>query len=99
VSTTAGVEAGTSESASTPTTNGSSPNGDPAAVANNFSIGEPIGSSLGTELPTDWSKSYHGLSSTPFPKDIAEFLQAPLDPLDIEMKPGQSLCSNEPNEV
>ncbi|KZP07359.1 mitochondrial genome maintenance MGM101 [Athelia psychrophila] len=36
---------------------------------------------------TDWSKSYHGLSSQAFSKEIAEVLLAPLDPLDVEMKP------------
>ena len=40
------------------------------------------------ETGTDWSKSYHGLSSQPFPKEIADILLAPLDPLDVEMKPG-----------
>lgn len=37
---------------------------------------------------TDWSKSYHGLSSQAFSKDIAEVLLAPIEPLDVEMKPG-----------
>lgn len=37
---------------------------------------------------TDWSKSYHGLSSQAFSKDVADVLLAPLDPLDVEMKPG-----------
>lgn len=41
--------------------------------------------------PTDWSKSYHGLSEEPFPKEVAEVLQAPTDPLDIEVKPGSQL--------
>ncbi|KAF8732586.1 hypothetical protein AX14_004191 [Amanita brunnescens Koide BX004] len=35
----------------------------------------------------DWSKSYFGLSSQAFSKEIAEILTAPLDPLDIEIKP------------
>ena len=39
----------------------------------------------------DWSKSYYGLSVEAFPKDIADILLAPLDELDIEMKPGASL--------
>lgn len=38
--------------------------------------------------PTDWSKSYYGLSVEPFPKEVSEVLQAPTDPLDIEVKPG-----------
>lgn len=41
------------------------------------------------ELPTDWSKSYHGLSSVAFSKEIVDVLQAPIDPLHIEMKPGE----------
>lgn len=47
-----------------------------------------------SELPladtpgTDWSKSYNGLSMQPFPKEIADVLLAPIDPLDVEMKPG-----------
>lgn len=39
-------------------------------------------------LATDWSKSYHGLSSEPFSAEISNILQAPLDPEDVEMKPG-----------
>ena len=38
---------------------------------------------------SDWSKSYFGLSSEPFPKEVAEILQAPLDPNDVEIKPGE----------
>ncbi|KAJ6475782.1 mitochondrial genome maintenance MGM101-domain-containing protein [Mycena vitilis] len=36
---------------------------------------------------TDWSKSYSGLSQQAFSKEIAEVLLAPLDPIDIEIKP------------
>ncbi|TFK43863.1 mitochondrial genome maintenance MGM101-domain-containing protein [Crucibulum laeve] len=36
---------------------------------------------------TDWSKSYHGLSTCAFPKEVAEVLMAPINPLDVEMKP------------
>jgi len=38
-------------------------------------------------LPTDWSRSYHGLGTRAFPKEIVDILLAPLDPLDIEIKP------------
>jgi hypothetical protein len=41
-----------------------------------------------TGSPTDWSRSYHGLSTQPFSVEVAEILQAPINPLDIEMKPG-----------
>lgn len=37
---------------------------------------------------TDWSRSYAGLSTEPFPKDVAEILMAPVDPMDVEIKPG-----------
>ncbi|KAF9226913.1 mitochondrial genome maintenance MGM101 [Gyrodon lividus] len=36
---------------------------------------------------TDWSKSYYGLSTQAFAKDIADLLLAPVDEMDIEMKP------------
>ncbi|KAF8897876.1 mitochondrial genome maintenance MGM101-domain-containing protein [Infundibulicybe gibba] len=39
------------------------------------------------EGTTDWSKSYHGLSTQAFSKEIAEILLAPVDSEDIEMKP------------
>lgn len=42
----------------------------------------------GDVVGTDWSKSYHGLSAQAFSKEAGEVLMAPLDPLDIEMKPG-----------
>ncbi|EGO02351.1 hypothetical protein SERLA73DRAFT_49865 [Serpula lacrymans var. lacrymans S7.3] len=35
----------------------------------------------------DWSKSYYGLSTQAFSKEIAEVLLAPIDALDVEMKP------------
>jgi hypothetical protein len=36
---------------------------------------------------TDWSRSYHGLSTQPFPPEVTNILQADIEPLDIEMKP------------
>jgi hypothetical protein len=39
---------------------------------------------------TDWSRSYHGLSSQPFPVEVSDILQAAIEPLDIEIKPGLS---------
>lgn len=36
----------------------------------------------------DWSRSYFGLSSEAFPKQVADVLMAPIEPLDVEMKPG-----------
>lgn len=40
-------------------------------------------------VPTDWYTSYHGLSAQPFPKEVAEILMAPIEPLDVEVKPGE----------
>ncbi|EJD53668.1 mitochondrial genome maintenance MGM101 [Auricularia subglabra TFB-10046 SS5] len=36
---------------------------------------------------SDWSKSFSGLGAQAFPKEVADVLQAPLDPADVEMKP------------
>jgi hypothetical protein len=35
----------------------------------------------------DWTSSFHGLSVAPFAKEAAEILLAPLDPMDVEIKP------------
>ena len=43
-----------------------------------------------TGSSTDWSRSYHGLSTQPFSQEVADVLQASINPLDIEMKPGPS---------
>jgi hypothetical protein len=50
------------------------------SAATNGASGQPVD-------PSDWSKSYHGLSTQPFSKEVADLLQAPVDPKDIEMKP------------
>lgn len=36
----------------------------------------------------DWTKSFQGLSSEPFPKEVADILQSPVNPEDIEIEPG-----------
>jgi hypothetical protein len=46
----------------------------------------------GQQQGTDWSKSYSGLSTQAFSKDIADILLAPIDPFDVEMKPGAFIC-------
>lgn len=38
----------------------------------------------------DWSRSFHGLSTQPFPKEIAEVLQQPIAPDDVEITPGMA---------
>ena len=47
-----------------------------------------------TGSATDWSRSYHGLSTQPFLPEVADILLASIDPLDIEMKPGTSFCKS-----
>lgn len=37
---------------------------------------------------SDWSTSFHGLSSKPFDKEVAQILMRPLNIKDIEIKPG-----------
>jgi Mitochondrial genome maintenance MGM101 len=39
------------------------------------------------EKQVDWSRSFHGLSQTPFSKEAAEILLEPIDPNDVEVKP------------
>ena len=39
----------------------------------------------------DWSRSYFGLSSEPFSKEISTILQAPVESADVEITPGDSL--------
>ncbi|VDB97163.1 unnamed protein product [Peniophora sp. CBMAI 1063] len=46
-----------------------------------------LDSPLSADSGTDWSRSYHGLSSVPFPKEVADILLQPIDPLDVEIKP------------
>ncbi|KAJ6460896.1 mitochondrial genome maintenance MGM101-domain-containing protein [Mycena sanguinolenta] len=43
--------------------------------------------SAAPDVATDWSKSYSGLSQQAFSKEIADVLLAPLEPMDIEIKP------------
>jgi hypothetical protein len=49
-----------------------------------------IDEGLGPEK-INWSKSFHGLSVEPFSKETADVLLAPLDPEDVEVKPGIQL--------
>lgn len=44
---------------------------------------------IGDGEKNDWSKSYHGLSVEPFSKEVADILLAPIDSMDVEMKPGK----------
>lgn len=67
------------------------------AQVKNESTPSPLPDAVGSDGTTDWSKSYSGLSTQPFSKEIADVLMAPVDPLDVEIKPGEHaftfLCS------
>lgn len=39
------------------------------------------------EEKVDWTRSFHGLSAAPFPKEVADILLAPTDPEEVEIKP------------
>jgi len=68
---------------STTTSNGNG-NGNRTATKNN---GHSWAEGSGDGSPSDWSRSFHGLSSQPFDKEISEILLTPVDPADIEVKP------------
>jgi hypothetical protein len=81
----------TSEEVKIPPTLANNGNGNAYETGNGNGNGNGLGVELGLEGQqegTDWSKSYHGLSTQAFSKEIAEVLLAPIDPLDVEMKPG-----------
>lgn len=72
-----------SSSLPNPSISATTPQPTPSPFLENLSLDN------GSVSGTDWSKSYHGLSSQPFSKEAADILQAPLDPSDVEMKPGK----------
>ena len=39
------------------------------------------------EEKIDWTRSFHGLSAAPFPKEAADILLAETDPNEVEIKP------------
>lgn len=51
----------------------------------------------GTGEKVDWARSFHGLSTEPFSKEAADILLAPVDPEDVEIKPGTPLPPRERN--
>ncbi|KAG6812940.1 hypothetical protein H0H92_015260 [Tricholoma furcatifolium] len=61
---------------------------DAPAPNKNGSEGSANGNGLEyIDTATDWSKSYYGLAAQPFSKEVSEILMAPIDSLDVEMKP------------
>ena len=59
----------------------------PANQLNDVLPGEPATASSLDNSAIDWSRSFHGLSSTPFSSEIAQILMADLEPDSIEIKP------------
>lgn len=59
----------------------------PTSQPSSFSEGFTPGASADVS-GEDWSRSFHGLSTQPFSSEISALLQAPIDPMDVEMKPG-----------
>jgi hypothetical protein len=58
-------------------------------IVPNEKMDSPLPDAVGIDGATDWSKSYFGLSSQPFAKDIADVLMSPLESQDVEVKPGK----------
>ena len=78
------------------TTSNGNGNGNHTVTKNN---GHSWAEGSGDGSPSDWSRSFHGLSSQPFDKEITEILLAPVNPTDIEVKPGTPFCSNPHTKV
>lgn len=61
----------------------------PAAATTSIAEPDEVDAAL-EDGTTDWSRSFSGLSQEAFTKEVAAILLAPLDPLDVEIKPGPS---------
>ncbi|KAJ5569816.1 uncharacterized protein N7459_009246 [Penicillium hispanicum] len=48
---------------------------------------KPLELEVSPEEKIDWTRSFHGLSAEPFPKEAADILLAEADPQEIEIKP------------
>lgn len=48
---------------------------------------KPLELETSAEEKIDWTRSFHGLSAAPFPKEAADILLAPTDPEEVEIKP------------
>ncbi|KAJ5105525.1 hypothetical protein NUU61_002872 [Penicillium alfredii] len=48
---------------------------------------KPLELEVSPEEKIDWTRSFHGLSAAPFPKEAADILLAELDPAEVEIKP------------
>lgn len=52
-----------------------------------FGDSPAITTSLEPGAPINWSDSFHGLGTAPFPKEVSDILMAPINNDDIEIKP------------
>lgn len=50
-------------------------------------LDKPLELDSAPEEKIDWTRSFHGLSAEPFPKEAANILLAEMDPEEIEIKP------------
>lgn len=83
--------ASVSGSASNSKPSGPASNAKPEKIQNTGLNDSPelfLNEGIGGENKVDWSKSFHGLSAEPFKKEAADVLLAPLDPEEVEVKPG-----------
>lgn len=48
---------------------------------------KPLELDTAPEEKIDWTRSFHGLSAEPFPKEAADILLADTDPAEVEIKP------------
>ncbi|TEA16128.1 Mitochondrial genome maintenance protein MGM101 [Colletotrichum sidae] len=48
---------------------------------------EPLGNdNVASDLGIDWTRSYHGIGTQRFPKEVSDILLRPVDPEDVEIK-------------
>ncbi|RHZ71303.1 hypothetical protein CDV55_108099 [Aspergillus turcosus] len=47
----------------------------------------PLPPDIPAQEKIDWTRSFHGLSAAPFPKEVADILLAEVDPDEVEIKP------------
>lgn len=85
------VSGSTSNTKPAASVSGPAPNTKPEKIQNTGLNDSPelvLNEGPGAEDRVDWSKSFHGLSVEPFKKEAADVLLAPLDPEEVEVKPG-----------
>lgn len=59
-----------------------------AFANNNTTMKDAVIGDNGVEDGQDWTRSFSGMAVEPFEREVADILMSPLDPDDIEIKPG-----------